>query len=372
MRAVKGEEGGRLKHSLESRRFAFKPDFDECMARVYAWYERRLVDRPLVRFLYSGEDYKRSRIVPGPWQSARERWLDADFQVRTWLQYLERTEFLAETFPVYWPDLSAVAYNLLLGQTPEFDDETAWLHPCVDDIDHLPSLAVQWHNAYFQAVEELTRRVLEHAERRFLVGFTDMYAGIDCTALLRGASEMCLDFVMNPGQIRHLIQTAFAEYPKVYERFDHALKAHGQLSVTWMNLPSYATFNVLACDFAWNVSPQHFDEFCMPILRQEAELFVHNVFHMDGAGVAKNIDSILTLPNLAAVQWDQGLEKDKPILQWVPLIQKIQHAGKSVIVTLELDELDAFMKRVDPIGMMLWIAAEPRDQRGVLDRIRRW
>jgi hypothetical protein len=359
-------------HSLESRQFACKPDFDECMARVYAWFEQRRVDRPLVRFLHSNEEYKRSRIAAGPWKTAEERWLDADFQIGTFLESLERTEFLAETFPVYWPDLSAVLYNLLLGQTPEFDDETAWLHPCVDDIHHLPSLAVQWHNRYFRAVEELTRRALEHADRRFLVGYTDMYAGIDCSALLRGASEMCLDFVMYPDQIRELVQTAFAEYPKVYEHFDRTLKAHGQLSVTWMNVPSYATFNVLACDFAWNVSPRHFDEFCMPILRQEADLFAHNVFHMDGAGVAKNIDSILTLPNLVAVQWDQGLEKDKPILQWVPLIQRIQAAGKSVIVTLELDELEPFMKRVDPNGILLWISVEPGDQRAVLETISRW
>ncbi len=357
---------------LESRAFACKPDFDECMARVYAWYEHRLVDRALVRFLYSNEEYKRSRITPGPWKTAEERWMDADFQVRTFIQSLRGTEFLAETVPVYWPDLSAVLYNLLLGQRPEFDDQTAWLHPCVDDIDHLPSLAVRWDNAYFRAVEDLTRRALDQAEGRFLVGYTDMYAGIDCSALLRGASEMCIDFVGHPRQIRQLIQTAFGEYPDVYAHFDRTLKAHGQLSVTGMNLPSYATFNVLACDFAWSISPRHFDEFCMPILRQEAELFVHNVFHMDGSGVAKNIDSILTLPNLVAVQWDQGLEKDKPILQWVPLIQKIQDAGKSVIVTLELDELEAFMKRVDPTGILLWVSAGPKDQPEVLDRIRRW
>ena len=177
---------------------------------------------------------------------------------------------------------------------------------------------------------------------------------------------------MSPQQIHELIERTFLEYPQVYEHFDNLLKAHGQLSVTWMNLPSYKTFNVLACDFAVNISPEHFNEFCMPVLRKEAELFVHNVFHMDGPGVAKNVDAILTLPNLAAVQWTQGYGDDQPILQWVPLIKTIQEAGKSIIVDLQLDELDDFLKQVDPTGVMLWIPAEPDAQQDVLRRVARW
>jgi len=142
--------------------------------------------------------------------------------------------------------------------------------------------------------------------------------------------------------------------------------------VTWMNLPSFETFNVLACDFAVNISPDHFDEFCMPILRREAERFTHNVFHVDGPGVAKNIDSILTLPNLAGVQWVQGYGDDKPIMQWVPLIEKVQAAGKSVIVDLQLHELDEFMSVVSPDGIMLWIPAGPADQGDVLEKVKTW
>jgi hypothetical protein len=139
-----------------------------------------------------------------------------------------------------------------------------------------------------------------------------------------------------------------------------------------MNLPSFETFNVLACDFAVNISPAHFDEFCLPAIRREAQCYVHNVFHVDGKGVAKNIDSILTLPNLAAIQWVQGYGIDQPILQWVPLIEKIQQAGKSVIVDLVPAELDAFMRQVDPAGIMLWINAEPEHQAEILRKVKHW
>jgi len=342
------------------------------MDRIYAWYEHRLTDRVPVRFHHHNIEYERSRVVAGSWQTAEERWLDVDFQVGTFLQSLEGREFLGETFPVFWPNLSAVVYNLFLGQKVDFDDVTAWTHPCVGDLADLPALSIQRDGLYFRTIEALTARALERADGEFMVGFTDMYAGPDCVLGLRGAEPLCMDLVLDPKGVHRLARRAYAEYPEVYAHFDRTLKAHDQLSVTWMNLPSFETFNVLACDFAVNISPDHFDEFCMPTLQKEAEGFTHNVFHVDGPGVAKNIDSILALPNLAGIQWVQGYGKDKPIMQWVPLIEKTQRAGKSVIVDLQLDELDAFMSRVDPTGIMLWLPAEPRDQRDVLKRVEKW
>jgi len=349
-----------------------KPDFDESMARINAWYDQKWIDRPPVRFFHHNKEYEQHRIDKGHWTNAEARWMDAEFQVRTFLESLETNSFLGETFPVFWPNLSAVVYNLFLGQKPTFDDVTAWVHPCVDDLERLPRLTVQKENRYFKKVEELTHRALEIAEGRFLVGYTDMYAGIDCTAGLRGAERVCLDVVDQPEALHRLIQAAFAEYPEVYRHFDRLLKAHGQPSVTWMNLPSFETFNVLACDFAVNLSPEHFNEFCMPVLRQEAECFVHNVFHLDGKGVARHIDAILTLPHVKAIQWVQGYGVDTPILQWVPLIRKIQEAGKSVIVDLKTEELDDFIQRVDRTGIMLWVDAEPSCQSELLKRVSRW
>lgn len=358
--------------TLPSRTMQSKPDFDECIARIYAWYGQEILDRVPVRFHHHNMEYERSRAVEGPWKTTEERWLDVDFQVAAFTKSLEDTALLGETFPVFWPNLSAVVYNMFLGQAAHFDDETAWMHPCVENLENLPELKIEWDGIYFKTIEAMTNRAIERAQGQFMVGYTDMYAGIDCTAGLRGSQQMCMDLVMNPDGIHALIECAFREYDAVYNHFDRMLKKHDQLSVTWMNLPVFDTFNVLACDFAVNISPDHFEQFCVPILRKEARLFDCNVFHVDGPGVAKNIDAILTLPNLAGIQWAQGPGKDQPIMQWIPLIERIQQAGKSVIVDLGLDELDEFMSKTDPTGIMLWIPAAPNDQQDVLERVKRW
>jgi hypothetical protein len=355
-----------------TRSFQFKPDFDTCMARINAWYEQRIIDRPPVRFFHHDIEYEKHRTVKGPWKTIEDRWLDVDFQVQTFIDSLETTEFPGETFPIYWPNLSALAYNLFLGQPAVFDDVTAWTHPCIDDLEDLPSLKIQWDGEYFKAVEAMTQRALELAEGKFMVGYTEMYPGIDCAAMLRGSEKLCLDLILQPEPLKHLIDLAFDEFPQVYNHFDRILKEHNQLSATWMNLPSFETFNILACDFATLISPLHFEEFCMPIIRKQAKLFKHNVFHLDGPGVARHVDAILTLPNLQAINWEQGYGINEPIMQWLPLIKKIQEAGKSVIVDLKRHELDEFMKKVDPTGILLRIPAKPSEQKDILERVSQW
>lgn len=357
---------------LPERTFSYKPDFNECLARVYAWYEQKVLDRPPVRFSPHKIADEQYGVTCGSSKTAEARWLDVEFRVREFVESLPGRKFLGETFPVFWPDISPLAYSLFLGQKAEFDDVTVWGHPYIDDLEQLPELRVQQDNRYFQAVEAMTTAALEAAEGRFLVGYTDLYAGVDCTAALRGEERMCLDLIDNPDGIKRLIDQVFSEYPDVFRHFDRRLKERGQLSVTWMNLPSFETFNVLACDFAVNISMDHFDEFCKPVLVREAECFAENVFHMDGKGVAKNLDSILTLPNLTGIQWDQGCGLDQPILQWIPMIRKIQAAGKSVILDLRPEELDEVMKRVDPAGILLWINADPSSQTAILKKVQRW
>jgi len=99
----------------------------------------------------------------------------------------------------------------------------------------------------------------------------------------------------------------------------------------------------------------------------------HNIFHMDGKGVARHLDTILSIPNIHAIQWVQGVGDDLPIMQWLPLIKRIQAAGKSVVVDLNVAELDDFMGAVDPEGILLTLASESEEEEEtILKRVSKW
>ena len=59
-----------------------KPDFEQAMKRVAAWFEHELLDRPPVRFSEHNADFAGSHTLAGrTWPDLKSRWFDAEFQV---------------------------------------------------------------------------------------------------------------------------------------------------------------------------------------------------------------------------------------------------------------------------------------------------
>jgi hypothetical protein len=98
----------------------------------------------------------------------------------------------------------------------------------------------------------------------------------------------------------------------------------------------------------------------------------HNIFHVDGKGMLRHLDHILSIPQIQAIQWVQGVGDDLPILQWLPVIKRIQAAGKGVVVDLQLGELEPFITATNPEGLYLCIAAEENIQPDILKRLEKW
>ena len=344
------------------------------MQRVDAWYHCEILDRPPIRFmahnafLDTGVDY--TKLSP---EERRARWFDVEYQVDLFEQSIEGRNFHGETFPVFWPNLGPNVYAAFYGAELEFGEVTSWSKPIVCDWDDMGSLKLDMDNIYFKKIEELTRHALDRCRGRYLVGYTDLHPGIDCAAAWRGMDQLCIDMVDSPEQVKELTEHAIADFEAVYDHFDAMLKAHGQLSSSWMGIPSFGRMHIPSCDFAALISPSHFGKYALPILEQEVQSMTHNIFHLDGKGVARHLEKILSVPEVHAIQWVQGVGDDQPIMQWVPLLKELQIRGVPVIVDQSRCELDQFMAAMDPQGLFLWIATENEEEElAVLRKVERW
>lgn len=83
-------------------------------------------------------------------------------------------------------------------------------------------------------------------------------------------------------------------------------------------------------------------------------------------------DRILAIPEIQAIQWVQGVGDDAPILQWLPVIKRIQAAGKGVMVDLQLEELEPLIAATEPEGLYLCLTAAESIQPDILKRLERW
>jgi hypothetical protein len=287
------------------------------------------------------------------------------------LRGFRNKRFLGETFPLFWPNLGPNVFAGCYGAPLIFGEVTTWAEPILDD--YAQPLMLNWQSEYLAKLDELTKRALELAPGQFIVGYTDLHPGIDWLAALRGTEPLLYDLYDNPDEVERVLASNTADFLAFYDHFDTLLKAHKQPSVSWMEIPSFGRMHIPSCDFSTMVSPRHFRQYIWPSLAAECLAMTHNIFHMDGKGVAHHLDAILELPNVQAIQWVQGVADDLPIMQWTTLIQKIQHAGKSVVVDLQLDELDPFMDAIRPEGVFICVSTESEEQEhDVLRKLNKW
>jgi hypothetical protein len=349
-----------------------KPDCDKALARIYAWYEQGVIDRPPVRFTRHNAEFEAAdSLWKNEWRGLKDKWCDEEYQLERFLVQVRATRYLGETFPVFWPNLGPNVLAGLYGCPLEFGDVTSWAMPILTDYT-LP-LTLDWRHPYLVKLENLTRRALEQAPGQFIVGYTDLHPGLDWLAALRGTESLCLDLIDNPGPIDAWLAQVTSDFLRLFDHFDALLKAAGQPSITWMGIPSFGKLHIPSCDCATLISPRQFRRYAMPSLLAEVQHTTHNIFHVDGKGVARHLDAILELPNVQALQWVQGMGTDIPILQWVPLIRRIQAAHRSVVVDLDPCELEDFIGAVRPEGILLTMASQSEDrERAILSRVTRW
>ena len=349
-----------------------KPDFVKCMERIYAWYDHQVIDRAPVRFSAHNADYDVTGNLDR-WPNLKARWYDVGYQMEKCFDAVEKGSYLGETFPVFWPNLGPNAFAGMWGVHLEFGDVTSWAKPCLSGPEDLEKLVFNAQSEYLLKLNELTDEALKHCKGKYLVGYTDMHPGLDCADALLGTENMFMNILEEPEFVKEVIQRCSGPFFQLMDDFHAKLKAHDQLSVTWMQIPSYESVHIPSCDLSTMISDAMFDEFALPYIVEEAKHFKHNIFHVDGKGVARHLDKLLAIPEIQAYQWVQGVGLQKPIMQWVPLIKRIQAAGKSAVVDLTLDELEPFMEAVRPEGILLCIAEfDPEVQQSVIDRLLKW
>ncbi len=219
----------------------------------------------------------------------------------------------------------------------------------------------------------MTELALEMSEGRYYVGYSDFQPGFGAVAAWRNPETLSLDLIMEPDGVKQLLKKASQDFQSIFDHFHNMLRKNNQPSLNWLEIPTSGKSHVPSCDFASLISEEHFIEFNLPLLQEEVKQMDYNVFHLDGKGVARHIDSVLSINEINAIQWVQGVSDDKPIEQWKPLIKKIQSAGKSVIVILEPNELTDFISDMKPEGILLCIPASSLEHElNMLKQISKW
>ena len=347
------------------------PDWEMIQQRFLAFWAGEIVDRPIVITAAA----KPGAVMPAaiPSEEMAGLVLNVQVQLDRFEAAVAATHYAGDSFPCYCPYFAAGGLAAFLGSEVNFATDTAWLEPCVASLRDDPLPPLNRESRYFRGVVALTEAAVARSQERYLVGITDIGGVTDVLAALRGTQGLLLEMADAPEAVDRWMRHITGCWLETYETLAALLPAEWGVRA-WLPFWTPKRSYVLQDDFSCMVSAAHFRRFCLPAIATLSEAMDHAFYHLDGPDAARHLDALLELPGIRGIQWQPG-SGGGWATEWLPLLKRIQAAGRGMVIDVRPEEFDTIMQELRPGGVIVRVAATdptPEEAEGFVRYLARW
>lgn len=349
------------------------PDWEKRLERQNAFWERAIIDRPVVAFSVRKPDAHHPYPAKKSWHSNRDRWLDIEYIAESALARVANTEYMGDALPSVWPNFGPDIFAAFYGAELEFSEGTSWSSPILASLDDMDKLHFNEEGFYWRKLLELTDALLEIGKGWFYTGATDLHVGGDALAAFRGPEGLSFDIVERPDDVKRLLDKVTNDYLRIIDLFYQKLTANGQAFTCWFSIVSSRKWYVPSNDYSCMISSEMFNDIFLPGIMRECRHLDASIYHLDGPGALHHLDQLLQIPELNAVQWERGAGNGRAT-DWLHVYKRCQEAGKGIWLSIHVDELDFFMENLRPEGVYVALHGVANREHGeaVLQKIAKW
>lgn len=337
----------------------YKPEFEELRTYYEAFWNCEVLDRVAVSVTapragcpQAGYKWHKPSFVAA---EPVERILDAFEKEAGYIYYggLAVPQFC----PNFGPDVFSGFLGVRLNYSKDSDSTSwaDWSEPFLSNYENLSSLKIDSGNVLYKKYLELLNLGVERGKGKYIVGNTDLHAGFDSLAVLRGGPDKAsMDLIENPDGVKKAMQVLFQAWQKVWDDYYGIVKDIQPGTTAWIGIWAPGKMYPVQNDFSCLVSPGMYREFFLEELLAEIEYLDYSIYHLDGVEALQHLDILLEIPRLNAIQWVRGARfEDKGIGKWLPLYKKIQERKKSIVVYPKVEEIDLLLENLKPEGLLI-------------------
>ena len=335
-------------------------DWDKSGKRFEAYWERELVDRCCIALKAPKDPVKGydSSPLPEIYKDRIPYWTDGECILERYLKLFESTYFAGDAFPAitlnFGPSGHAGFYK---GMKYRFE-ECVWFYPLEIDWGN-PNLTLDPDSFLYNSMIDVAKYLNANNNGRYMVGNAHIAGDGDALALMRGSQDLMVDLFMDEPYIHsameHIQQTWFNTYDAIYDIVKVGNEGMSCIAGWWA--AGQGRVSTTQVDVAVMISQEKFDEYFLPYLRRQLAHVDKGFYHLDGCEQVRHLDSLLSIDELKAIQW-QVVESQPSPVEFIPVLQKIQAAGKGIILAVEDNELEPIMKSLSSKGLLLLMEAK--------------
>lgn len=343
-------------------------DWEKSARRYEAYWQGELVDRCCVAVTAP-----KKPAEPLPLYSPEEvlrRWTDGEWLYERWTRQFENTYYAGDAYPVLWLNLgpsghagycAGAKYKLMQQNTGL--SCTAWYDPVIADWeeDGLPQFDRE--SFLYRKTLELARYLSDRSGGGAMVSMPDTCGNLDALAHLRGSEELLMD-MLDDGEMVRKAERVMQEIweTTITEVYDIVKENNrGAGCVGWLQVWAPGLMAQMQCDLSVMISPEQFGEYTMPELRSQCDFLPYPLYHFDGQEQRRHLDHLLSLEKLRVIQWTPVEGQPSPV-EYLPALQRIQAAGKSLFLMLKPEEVRPIMEGLSSKGLHFSVNAETPEQ----------
>jgi len=328
----------------------YKEDWENAQRRLVAWWDCQVIDRPAIQVTAP-----RARPLPAaepPSATLEEARTVPEVVVAHNEHRFARTSFGGEAFPYIFVNLGPGIASTYLGGNAVIDENTVWYPASHDTVDEIADLPFDREGRWWQITTAVTEGCAQAGSGKWLTSITDIGGIADLIANLIGTEKLLFAMHENPEGVKRARDRLLRLWFEVYDACHELLKPHQDGTTPWLGVWSPGKTYSSQCDFAAFLSPEMFREFFLPDLAAQFAFLDHGIYHWDGPDAVVHLDALLELEDLHAIQWVPGAGAPEPI-EWVPLLRKVQDAGKGLVLHLQAKDVPRALREFRPEGLLM-------------------
>lgn len=321
---------------------------EETKERFDVWWKGGQTDRPLVRLIARKKDPPLSEDLSALCATPFDFHLNPEFRVKQVRNSLVTHCYELDAFPYVDLNLGPGSMASYLCCEPGFSFDTIWYNEAnVQRLSDLEGVGFERSTHWWYDHLSIIQRAVQLAKGDFPICIPDIQENLDIVSAMRGAQNLCFNLMDEPDEVKKIQAIVDRDFYKYYDAMYDAVKdENGDSAFTAFSIWGRGKTAKLQCDFSALISVEIFDEFVLPALRRQCESLDNTMYHLDGVGAIRHLDSVLSIPALNALQWTPGAgQEDGGAERWFPLYDKVRDAGKSLWIQIYDGDIDEWIRR---------------------------
>ena len=377
----------------------YKSDIKKAQERMEAWWENEVIDRVAIRITAPNENIagctkwiyttafpkvdpellpyidpelgiNKSDNTP---EDLEKYFFDPDIVIGRYEKLIQDTYWAGEAIPVMCSVRIVGILAHYIGSPVRFiNTNSVWSDPIIDSWENAPDFAFDPDNKWWIKTKKILQKVSKRASNKYFVALPDLNGPGAILDLVRGTEKLLIDTIENKEKIKVAMEKINRTWFRYWQECNKIIHKHIEGYLNFMTLWSEKPATDLQCDFSAMISPKIFGELFLPYIEKQTEMVLRSVYHLDGPQALAHLDLLLSVPGINAIQWVPGAGND-PMSEWIPMLQKIQKARKSIICKCEKWEVEKLVKELKPEGLLVETTCGSRGEADkILKNVKKW